>query len=337
MPRRKIRAHYEQLSELERGRIIGFKEAGWSNRRIARHMGRSDAAIRRCWQQWVDNGRVERRDGSGRPRATTDREDRLIVRAAVTAPDSSLSSIRRATRTRVTTMTIHRRLRERNLCSYRPLRHLPLTPAHRRARLQWCLARSGWNHADWGRIVFSDESRFQLCPDDHRRRVWRRPGQRADPAFTIARHTGPQQGVMVWGAISLDSRTPLVVIRGTLNAQRYVDDILRPVLLPFLLQYPGLIFQQDNARPHTARVAMNCLEACQTLPWPARSPDLSPIEHVWDMMGRRLHLSGNVDALARQLEQIWQEIPQEAIRELYESMPRRVAACIQARGGATPY
>ncbi|GFS72579.1 transposable element Tc1 transposase [Trichonephila clavipes] len=49
------------------------------------------------------------------------------------------------------------------------------------------------------------ESRFQLCPDDHRRRVWRRPGQWADPAFTIVRHTGPQQGVMVWGAICFEA------------------------------------------------------------------------------------------------------------------------------------
>ncbi|GFS51579.1 rab-like protein 3 [Trichonephila clavipes] len=58
-----------------------------------------------------------------------------------------------------------------------------------------------------------DESRFQLYPDDHRRRVWRRPGQRADPAFTIARHTGPQPGVIVWSAIFFDSRTPSVIIR----------------------------------------------------------------------------------------------------------------------------
>ncbi|GFV85288.1 transposable element Tc1 transposase [Trichonephila clavipes] len=87
-----------------------------------------------------------------------------------------------------------------------------------RARLQRCLVLLGWNHADWGCKVFSDESRFQLCPDDHRRRVWRRPGQRADPAFTIPHHTGPQPGVMVWGAISFDSRALLVVIRGTLTA-----------------------------------------------------------------------------------------------------------------------
>ncbi|GFV46747.1 uncharacterized protein TNCV_1882061 [Trichonephila clavipes] len=52
-----IRAHYEQLSEFERCRIIELKEAGWANQRIARHMDRSDAAIRRCWQEWVENDR----------------------------------------------------------------------------------------------------------------------------------------------------------------------------------------------------------------------------------------------------------------------------------------
>ncbi|UYV70360.1 hypothetical protein LAZ67_7002668 [Cordylochernes scorpioides] len=90
-------------------------------------------------------------------------------------------------------------------------------------RLQWCRKRSTWNCADWGCIFFSDESRFLLCPDDRRKRVWRRPGQRVDPGLTVEHHTGPQQGVMVWGAISFDSRTPLVVIPGTLTAQRTYD------------------------------------------------------------------------------------------------------------------
>ncbi|GFY00654.1 transposable element Tc1 transposase [Trichonephila clavipes] len=78
----------------------------------------------------------------------------------------------------------------------------------------------------------------------------------------------------------------MVVIGGTLTAHRYVDGILRTVLLPFHLQYPGLIFQKDKAKPHTTRVAMNCLTAYQTLPWPTRSPYPSQIEDVWDMMGR---------------------------------------------------
>ncbi|GFX89131.1 HTH_Tnp_Tc3_2 domain-containing protein [Trichonephila clavipes] len=75
-------------------------------------MGQSDAAIRRCWQEWVANSRFQRHEGNGRPRATADREDVLIVKSAVTAPDSSLSIIRHATHTRVSTMTLHRRLIE---------------------------------------------------------------------------------------------------------------------------------------------------------------------------------------------------------------------------------
>ncbi|GFS66233.1 HTH_Tnp_Tc3_2 domain-containing protein [Trichonephila clavipes] len=89
-------------------------------------MGQSDAAIRRCWQEWVENGRFQRHDGGGRSRATADREDRLIVRSAVKASDPSLSTIRRTARTRVSTMTIYRRLLQRLLRSYRPLRHLPV-------------------------------------------------------------------------------------------------------------------------------------------------------------------------------------------------------------------
>ncbi|UYV63662.1 hypothetical protein LAZ67_2005222 [Cordylochernes scorpioides] len=87
------------------------------------------------------------------------------------------------------------------------------------------------NCADWERIVFSDESRFLLCPDDRRKRVWRRPGQRVDPGLTVEHHTGPQQGVMVWGAISFDSRTPLVVIPGTLTAQRWINEEKRHLLI----------------------------------------------------------------------------------------------------------
>ncbi|GFX98678.1 HTH_Tnp_Tc3_2 domain-containing protein [Trichonephila clavipes] len=79
VPRRGIRAHYEQLSEFERGRIIELKEADWANRRIARHMSHSDVAIRRYWQEWVENGRFPGPDDIGRPRAPADQEDRLIV------------------------------------------------------------------------------------------------------------------------------------------------------------------------------------------------------------------------------------------------------------------
>ncbi|GFX27659.1 HTH_Tnp_Tc3_2 domain-containing protein [Trichonephila clavipes] len=98
------------MSEFERGHVIEPKKAGWANRRIVCHMGQSNASIRRCWQQWVENCRFQRNDGSCRPWATAYRKDRLIVRSSVNTPDSSLSIFRRAIHTRVSTMTIHRRL-----------------------------------------------------------------------------------------------------------------------------------------------------------------------------------------------------------------------------------
>ncbi|GFU80292.1 DDE_3 domain-containing protein [Trichonephila clavipes] len=71
-------------------------------------------------------------------------------------------------------------------------------------------------------------------------------------------------------------------MRGTLKGQRYVDDILQPHVGPFLNCLPGALFQQDNARPHTARVAQDFLRHFQTFAWPALSPNLSPVEYVCD-------------------------------------------------------
>ncbi|PRD27037.1 UNVERIFIED_CONTAM: Transposable element Tcb2 transposase [Trichonephila clavipes] len=75
--------------------------------------------------------------------------------------------------------------------------------------------------------------------------------------------------------------TPLL-IRCTMTAQRYVHGILQLNVLPLMQRLPGSIFQQDNARPQSVRVSQKCLRTVTSLPWPARSPDLSPIEHIWD-------------------------------------------------------
>ncbi|GFV39463.1 HTH_Tnp_Tc3_2 domain-containing protein [Trichonephila clavipes] len=187
MPLRRNRRQYEQLTDFDRGRIISLREAGWSNRRIGRHLGRSDMVFARCWQQWITEGRVYRRGGSGRPRNTNDREDRAIRRVITSAPTTSLASIQRhlpPSRHPVPSReTIRRRLTEVGLRSRRPLRRLPLTPHHRQCRLDFLPTSGNLSVTDWRRVVFSDESRFSLSADDHRTRVWRRTGQRSDPAL----------------------------------------------------------------------------------------------------------------------------------------------------------
>ncbi|GFT42374.1 transposable element Tcb2 transposase [Trichonephila clavipes] len=190
---------------------------------------------------------------------------------------STCSTIRADVGVAIVPQTISRHLAEANLKSKRPFRALPLTPGHRQMLLQWCQARSMWNVTDWQKVVFSDESWLVLGTDDNRVRVWRCPCERYNSPHTVLRPIARTVGVMVWGTIAYDSRSTLILIRGTLTSQRYVDDILRPHVGPFLNGPPGEIFQQDNARPHTERVAQDFLRHFQTLPWPARTPDLSPV------------------------------------------------------------
>ncbi|GFW90095.1 transposable element Tcb2 transposase [Trichonephila clavipes] len=142
---------------------------------------------------------------------------------------------------------------------------------------------------------------------------------------------------MVWGAIAYDSRSTLIVMRGTLTGQRYVNDILRPHVGPFLNGLPGAIFQQDNARPHTARVAQDFLCHFQTLPWPAFSPDLFPVEHVRDQLKRQIASCHSVHGLELAVQDLWAHLPQDNITCLINSKPNRVVACIAAGGDPTRY
>ncbi|GFW01504.1 DDE_3 domain-containing protein [Trichonephila clavipes] len=116
-----------------------------------------------------------------------------------------------------------------------------------------------------------------------------------------------------------------------------IFDILRPHVGPCLNGLPGAIFQQDNARPHTTRVAQDFLRHFETLPWPARSPDLSPVEHVWDQLKRQMPSCHSVHDLELALQDLWAHLPQDNIRCLMNSMPDRVVACIAAGGGSTRY
>lgn len=99
----------------------------------------------------------------------------------------------------------------------------------------------------------------------------------------------------------------------------------------------------DNARPHRAHAVTDFLqrEAVNTLPWPAMSPDLNPLEHIWDILGRRVQTSDPHPQNLRQLEAAlhheWQQITMQQIQRLTGGMRRRIEAVINARGGATRY
>ncbi|GFT99699.1 transposable element Tcb2 transposase [Trichonephila clavipes] len=97
-----------------------------------------------------------------------------------------------------------------------------------------------------------------------------------------------------------------------------------------VLRHTARTADQDNARPHTARIAQDFLRHFQTLPWPARSPDLSPVEHVWDQLKRHMPSCHSLHDLELAVQDLWAHLPQDNIRCLINSMPGRVAACIAA-------
>ncbi|GFX24890.1 transposable element Tcb2 transposase [Trichonephila clavipes] len=156
--------------------------------------------------------------------------------------------------------------------------------------------------AEWNQVVFSDESRFNLSSDDNRARVFRPRGKRRNPALALQRHTAPTAGVRVWDAIAYNTRSPLVLIHGTMTAQRESQD---------------------------------CLRTVTTLLWPAQSADLSPFEHIWDNLGRRVGHPTSLNELEARLQQIRNEMSQDIIQNLHASMPDRIASCIRATGGST--
>ncbi|GFU82038.1 transposable element Tcb2 transposase [Trichonephila clavipes] len=153
------------------------------------------------------------------------------------------------------------------------------------------------------------------------------------------------RGVLVYGGISIDGRSDLYIIRdGPLTARRYSDEILRPIVVPYAAAIEDdLNLMDDNCRPHRANLVEDFLfeEGIVRMEWPASFPDMNPIEHVWDALGRRV--AGHepppqtLQELERALLEEWDRISQLVINSLIDSMPQRCSALLDVRGNHTPY
>uniref|UniRef100_A0A9J7X0G0 Tc1-like transposase DDE domain-containing protein n=1 Tax=Cyprinus carpio carpio TaxID=630221 RepID=A0A9J7X0G0_CYPCA len=168
-----------------------------------------------------------------------------------------------------------------------------------------------------------------------------------DPSCLVTTVQAGGGGVMVWAMFSWHTLGPLVPIGHHLNATAYLS-IVSDHVHPFMTtMYPSSdgYFQQDNAPCHKAQIISNWFlehdNEFTVLKWPPQSPDLNPIEHLWDVVERELcaldvHPT-NLHQLQDAILSIWANISKECFQHLVESMPRRIKAVLKEKGGQTQY
>ena len=327
-----------------RHRATGMIQAGTPQRDVVLRFGVHRNTISSLWRRFQTTGTGSDRPRSWRPRVTSQRQDQYIRVTHLrnrfqTASDTAqtIPGLRR-----IHPRTVRNRLREHHICPRRPCVRALLLPRHRAERLRWSRAHLRWRLREWEAVLFSDESRFSLDHSDGRIMVYHRVGELYQDACIRQRRAFGGGSVMVWGCISAHGRTLLVIINGNLNAHCYLEEVVRPHVLSFVRgQRRNMTFQQDNARPHITRLIMNFLrhENVLVMAWPSMSPDLSPIEHVWDEMDRRLRQRPARYAARtwRSPAKLWQEIPQALHANLVPSVRRRCQEWVNARGGHPHY
>ncbi|GFX96271.1 transposable element Tcb2 transposase [Trichonephila clavipes] len=305
-----VRRH---LDAFTRGRIIGKLEEGRSVTSVAAEYGIAHSIVSRLWRQFQTTGTAIR--GS------------VVVVHEEPHPQMTGTLSYRPEET-------GGRQREKSLDT----RHSDWTTDIAFYR--------GQKTARWWSVCTTPyESRISWSSDSHRILIWRERGSRNHPSNIIERDRYESHGVLVWGGIMLGSRTDLHIFdAGSVNGTRYCNEIL----LPYVRLFRGamglqFLFMDVNAPCHRTVAAEQLLESedIERMDWPARFPDLNPIEHVWDFLGRRLATRTlppvTIRELRLALQDEWAAMPQQLIDTLILSMGRRCETCLAVRGDHIPY
>jgi transposase len=223
-----------------------------------------------------------------------------------------------------------------------------LKKAHRVNRLEWARMAKEWGVEEWRRIIWTDEASAELGKNTRVCRVWRRTNEAYDERCLAPTFKSGRTSVMVWGCIAYNKKGPLIIIPKNM---RTGADYVKLVLAGPLWDVYARLYKQrgvakvmeDGAPIHRSIAAKNFREShlMETIPHPAQSPDMNPLEHVWkrlkDRINRRPHIARNAEELGAMLLEEWEMIDMGFINHLIDGMPERVDELLKAKGGPTRY
>ena len=337
----------QPLSKATTQTIICLLLSGSSYTSIKAQTGVSTGSISKICQEHCPEAAVS---SGGRPSKLSDANityaKRLLhtnkAKNAVQAA-KTLSVVNNNT---ISAQTVCRSLKETGWVSRRKQKRPKLTKRHRKARLEFAERHLEWTVDDWAKVWWSDETKINHLGSDGMEQVWIEKENRQDPRRIeeTTKHGGGN--LMMWGCMGWKGVGYATRIDGKMDAKLYTD-ILGDEFLDTLRWYEEKVedvyFQQDNDPKHTFKLAKKWFKDhdFQVLIWPAQSPDLNPLEHLWNHLKKRLneyeYPPKGVHELWERVEKEWNAIPKEVVQNLISSMPRRCAAVIKAKGGHTKY
>jgi transposase len=319
---------------------------GLSKRGAAKRFGVSESAVRAIIKRYQERGSFDSQKSTGRKRKTTKREEKKLVNLSKSDPRKTAPELRNELEknygVNISVSTVQRRLRENMLFGRRPAKKPLISAKNRAARVKFAKAHLDWTPQQWSKVLWSDESKFMLFGSDGIKYIRRPPNTRFDPKYQLPTIKHGGGNVMVWGCFSRDSIGPIHWIKGIMDGCMY-KDIIKDHMLPHAKnKMPrGWIFQQDNDPKHTSKVVISFFQSkkIRVLDWPSQSPDLNPIEHLWEHLDRQLkhRKPSNQQEFFGMIEKAWNEIDLNVLINLVDSMPRRCQAVIEAKGYATRY
>jgi hypothetical protein len=246
----------------------------------------------------------------------------------------------------LSTKTIHHHLKKAGMKAVVKCKRPYLKKAHRRARYDWAIIHQDLTVEDWKKVIYSDETKINRFGSDGRGKVWKMKGEHLSDRLVEGTVKFGGGSVMMWGCMTWEGVGYACKIDGKMDADLYtqiLEDELQASIEYYGKSPQDIVFQQDGDPKHHSAKATNWFvdHDIKVLPWPAQSPDMNPIEHLWEHLKRKLkeypNPPGGIWELWERAEKEWEKIEPEVCQNLIESMPRRVAALVKAKGGYTKY